>query len=72
MFLITMFQKVMLTLESRLNNQKGAVSFEWIMLGMLAVAVIGVVALALEDGDGSTLADAILETLASLVEDIGG
>ncbi|GAK06094.1 hypothetical protein JCM19037_4655 [Geomicrobium sp. JCM 19037] len=55
--------------NQRVNNEDGAVSFEWIMLGMLAVAVIGVVIAAL-DGNGDGLATAIMGVLTDLVESI--
>ncbi|GAA0376137.1 hypothetical protein [Bacillus horti] len=59
--------------ESLVKNEKGSISLEWIMIGLLGVAIIGVVATWLsESGSGGTLGNAILSKLADLVGNIGG
>lgn len=55
-----------------ISNERGSISLEWIMIGLLGVAIIGVVATWLsESGNGSSLGRAILNKLAEMVGNIG-
>ncbi|SFE74256.1 hypothetical protein [Alteribacillus iranensis] len=54
-----------------LDNEKGSVSMEWIMLGLLGVALVGIVVTALGESDGSTIASAITSKIAEFINGIG-
>lgn len=55
-----------------LANERGSISLEWIMIGLLGVAIIGVVATWLSNsGNGGQLGRAILNKLAEMVGNIG-
>ncbi len=57
--------------EKMVNNEKGSVSMEWIMLGLLGVALVGIVVTALGESDGSNIANAITDKIAEFIESIG-
>lgn len=57
--------------DNFVRNEKGSVSMEWIMLGLLGVALVGIVVTALGESDGSSIANAITDKIAEFIESIG-
>ncbi|SDH74830.1 hypothetical protein SAMN05192534_110118 [Alteribacillus persepolensis] len=66
-----MYGKAQQWFRKYLDNEKGSVSMEWIMLGLLGVALVGIVVTALGESDGSTIASAITEKIAEFINGIG-
>ncbi|WP_408009132.1 hypothetical protein ACJROX_02085 [Pseudalkalibacillus sp. A8] len=48
------------------NNERGAQALEWVALGLVVLAVMAAVATAVE-GNGSSIANAIVEKIAELI-----
>ncbi|MDQ0337875.1 Flp pilus assembly pilin Flp [Caldalkalibacillus uzonensis] len=58
--------------RTAVDNEKGAVSMEWIMIGLLAVAVVAAIITALEGRSADGIATAIINKLADFINKIGG
>ncbi|MFD2705546.1 hypothetical protein [Salibacterium lacus] len=70
--MVSMYVKVQQFFRTYMDNEKGSVSLEWIMLGLLGVALVGMVVTSLNDMEGNnTIASAIIDKIAEFVESIG-
>ncbi|MGY4689007.1 hypothetical protein [Salibacterium sp. K-3] len=70
--MVSMYVKVQQFFRTYMDNEKGSVSLEWIMLGLLGVALVGMVVTSLGNMEGNnTIAEAIVDKIAEFVEGIG-
>lgn len=69
---LSLYVKVAEKVKGTVSNERGAVSMEWIMMGLLAVAVIGVVITTLSgSNDDGGIGEAIMGKISEFISQIG-
>ncbi len=61
-----MYENLTVTFNKYVNNERGAQALEWVALGLVVLAVMAAVATAVQ-GNGSSIANAIVEKIAELI-----
>ncbi|MCF6411553.1 hypothetical protein [Pseudalkalibacillus salsuginis] len=61
-----MYENLTVTINKYVNNERGAQALEWVALGLVVLAVMAAVATAVQ-GNGSSIANAIVEKIAELI-----
>ncbi|WP_416148241.1 hypothetical protein ACM26V_18720 [Salipaludibacillus sp. HK11] len=54
-----------------LQEEKGALSLEWVALGLLVIVFISAIVTYLQADGGNDIAERIIDTIGNLVEQIG-
>jgi Flp pilus assembly pilin Flp len=61
-----MVENMTAVVNKYVNNERGAQALEWVALGLVVLAVMAAVATAV-DGNGSSIANAIVEKISELI-----
>ncbi|WP_261134631.1 hypothetical protein [Bacillus sp. Marseille-Q3570] len=61
-----MVENMSAVVNKYVNNERGAQALEWVALGLVVLAVMAAVATAV-DGNGSSIANAIVEKISELI-----